>query len=85
MLFLSFQSKQLELTEKEIAYFEKLMIQIETATLKDAYEIKEELELAGYLRKRQIKKRKTLYCSAFSEFTNSSFNFSSFFTFLSYS
>ena len=34
------------------------MIQMETATLKDAYEIKEELELAGYLRKRQTKKRK---------------------------
>ena len=51
--------EQLELTEKEIAYFETLMIQIETATLKDAYEIKEELELAGYLRKHQIKKRKT--------------------------
>ena len=50
--------EQLELTEKEIAYFETLMIQMETATLKDAYEIKEELELAGYLRKRQTKKRK---------------------------
>ncbi|MDE5977831.1 MAG: NFACT family protein, partial [Turicibacter sp.] len=51
--------EQIERTEKEIAYFETLMIQIETATLKDAYEIKEELEGAGYLSKRQTKKRKT--------------------------
>ena len=51
--------EQMELTEKEITYFETLIIQMETATLKDAYEIKEELELAGYLRKRQVKKRKS--------------------------
>ena len=51
--------EQIELTEKEISYFETLLIQIETASLKDAYEIKEELENAGYLRKRQTKKRKT--------------------------
>lgn len=51
--------EQIELTEAEISYFETLMIQIETASLKDAYEIKEELEIAGYLRKRQTKKRKS--------------------------
>lgn len=50
--------EQMELTETEIAYFETLMIQLETASLRDVYEIKEELELAGYLRKRQTKKRK---------------------------
>lgn len=47
--------EQIELTEVEISYFETLLIQIETASLKDAYEIKEELENAGYLRKRQTK------------------------------
>ena len=51
--------EQIELTEVEISYFETLLIQIETASLKDAYEIKEELENAGYLRKRQTKKRKS--------------------------
>lgn len=50
--------EQMELTEAEIAYFETLIIQLETASLRDVYEIKEELELAGYLRKRQVKKRK---------------------------
>lgn len=50
--------EQIELTEREISYFETLLIQIETASLRDAYEIKEELENAGYLRKRQTKKRK---------------------------
>lgn len=49
---------QIDKAEKETAYFETLMLQMETATLKDAYEIKEELELAGYLRKKQSKKRK---------------------------
>ncbi|HAX74055.1 MAG TPA: hypothetical protein DCY20_11070 [Firmicutes bacterium] len=51
--------EQMELTETEISYFETLLIQIETASLKDAHEIKEELEGAGYLRKRQSKKRKS--------------------------
>ena len=51
--------EQLEHTEKEINYFETLLTQLETATIKDVHEIKEELELTGYLRKRQSKKRKT--------------------------
>ena len=51
--------EQLEQTDTEINYFETLLIQLETATIKDVHEIKEELELAGYLRKRQTKKRKS--------------------------
>jgi len=51
--------EQLQQTEAEISYFETLLAQLETATIKDVSEIKEELELAGYLRKRQTKKRKT--------------------------
>lgn len=51
--------EQMDHAEKEMAYFETLMLQMETATLKDAYEIKEELEQTGYLRKKQTKKRKT--------------------------
>ena len=49
--------EQLKQTAMEIDYFETLLTQLETATTKDAYEIKEELELAGYLRRRQSKKR----------------------------
>jgi len=55
----SYILEQLELTEKEIVYFETLLLQIATANIKDVYEIKEELEAAGYLRRRQSKKRKT--------------------------
>lgn len=51
--------EQLNQTETEIQYFETLLSQIETATIRDVYEMKEELELAGYLRKRQTKKRKS--------------------------
>ncbi len=50
--------EQLEKTEGDILYFETLLLQIETATIKDALEIKEELESLGYLRKRLSKKRK---------------------------
>ncbi|MCL1951047.1 MAG: NFACT family protein [Turicibacter sp.] len=50
--------EQLEITEQEIAYFETLLTQVGTANIKDVYEIKEELELGGYLRRRQSKKRK---------------------------
>jgi len=51
--------EQLELTDKEIAYFETLLTQVATANIKDVDEIKEELEQGGYLRRRQAKKRKT--------------------------
>ncbi|MGL4335535.1 MAG: Rqc2 family fibronectin-binding protein [Turicibacter sp.] len=51
--------EQMEITEREIAYFETLLIQMETANFKDATEMKEELESTGYLRKRQSKKRKS--------------------------
>ena len=50
--------EQIEKTEQDIIYFETLLLQIETATFKDALEIKEELEAAGYLRRRLTKKRK---------------------------
>lgn len=51
--------EQLELTDKEIAYFETLLTQVATANIKDVDEIKEELEAGGYLRRRQGKRRKT--------------------------
>ena len=51
--------EQLEATEKEIAYFDLLKSQIESAGIKDVYEMKEELEMGGYLRKRQSRKRKS--------------------------
>ena len=50
--------EQLEKTEAEILYFETLSQQINSATIKDALEIKEELENNGYLRKRLGKRKK---------------------------
>ncbi len=50
--------EQIEKTKQDILYFETLLLQVETATFKDALEIKEELETTGYLRRRLTKKRK---------------------------
>ncbi|MFD2616940.1 Rqc2 family fibronectin-binding protein [Terrilactibacillus laevilacticus] len=48
--------KQLELTDREIQYFESLLQQIDSASLKDIEEIRSELEDGGYLKKRKQKK-----------------------------
>lgn len=44
--------EQIHLTEAEIRYFDLLAQQIETASLQDALEIRQELESLGYLKKR---------------------------------
>lgn len=50
--------EQIALTKDEITYFETLYQQIESATLDDALEIRQELEELGYIRKRKVSKRK---------------------------
>lgn len=50
--------QQIELTEKEIDYFDSLMTAMAQATYYDALEIKEELENEGYLKKK--KQRNTI-------------------------
>lgn len=51
--------RQIEKTKEEILYFETLQQQIESATLEDALEIRQELEDLGYLKKKKvIRKRK---------------------------
>jgi len=50
--------KEIIRTEEEIDYFERLLQQIEAASLEDVEEIREELREEGYLRKRNNKKRK---------------------------
>lgn len=52
--------KQMELTQEEIKYFDTLHEQMKTANIHDALEIREELELSGYLKKQQTKKRKNV-------------------------
>lgn len=49
--------EQIKQTELEIAYFETLLLQIETASQKDVAEIREELEEQGYLKQRQKRKK----------------------------
>lgn len=50
--------KQIEQTREEIAYLESVAQQIETASLKDIAEIREELEEGGYVRRRTAAQRK---------------------------
>ncbi|MGN1183023.1 MAG: NFACT family protein [Faecalibacillus sp.] len=51
-------NEQIELTKKEIEYFDSLITSMTDATYYDALEIKEELENEGYLKKK--KKKKTI-------------------------
>lgn len=55
-----FVKEQIELTEKEIAYFDMLYQQIESASTSDIEEIREELAEGGYLRIRSKRKKKKL-------------------------
>ncbi|TCP29122.1 putative ribosome quality control (RQC) complex YloA/Tae2 family protein [Scopulibacillus darangshiensis] len=50
--------QQINMTEQEIDYFDRLMQQIESASLKDVEEIRDELEEGGYLKKRKKKQSK---------------------------
>ena len=51
--------RQIEKDERGILYFKTLQQQIESATLEDALEIRQELEDLGYLKKKKvIRKRK---------------------------
>ena len=56
--------QQIELTEKEIDYFDSLITAMSQASYYDALEIKEELENEGYLKKKKqrntIRKKKSL-------------------------
>lgn len=51
-------TEQIESTKEEIAYFELLLEQIKNASLTDALEIRQELELLGYLKPQVTKIRK---------------------------
>lgn len=51
-------SEQLEKAKEEVAYFDSLLQQVETASTKDISEIREELIEGGYLRDRQKKGNK---------------------------
>lgn len=58
---ISILKEQIELTKKEIEYFDGLLTLLENASYYDALEIKEELENQGYLKKKkqkQIQKNK---------------------------
>lgn len=48
--------QQIELTEKEIDYFDSLITAMSQASYYDALEIKEELENEGYLKKKKQRK-----------------------------
>ncbi|MFC7392495.1 Rqc2 family fibronectin-binding protein [Scopulibacillus cellulosilyticus] len=50
--------KQIEKTKEEIDYFDRLLQQIESASLKDIDEIREELEDGGYLKRKNRGKQK---------------------------
>ncbi|RYM07230.1 fibronectin/fibrinogen-binding protein [Sporolactobacillus sp. THM7-7] len=50
--------EQIEQTKQEIVYFDGLLQQVETASLKDIGEIREELEEGGYLKKKTAVHRK---------------------------
>lgn len=54
----AYVKEQISLAEKEIAYFENLFQQIESASPKDIEEIREELMEGGYLKKKQTKGNK---------------------------
>ena len=49
---------QIQSAKDELSYFEVLLHQIESATLKDIEEIKEELEDKKYIKKKQVKKKR---------------------------
>ena len=51
-------------TERRNHYFESLLQQIDTASLKDVEEIREELEEGDYLKKRSQKKKNKKLTSA---------------------
>ncbi len=51
--------EQIMLTREEIAYFEVLLEQMQNASLNDALEIRQELEVGGYLKKQLTKQRKS--------------------------
>ncbi len=51
-------AEQIEQTKLEISYFDGLMQQVESASLKDIGEIREELEEGGYLRKKRADRSK---------------------------
>lgn len=56
-------AEQVEQTKLEIAYFDGLLQQVESASIKDIAEIREELEEGGYLRKKKAvrgKKKKSV-------------------------
>ena len=50
--------RQIKLTKDEILYFETLHQQIESASLDDALEIRQELEQLGYIKKKKVSKQK---------------------------
>jgi predicted ribosome quality control (RQC) complex YloA/Tae2 family protein len=54
---ISIVQEQINQTELEIAYFDTLLQQIETASQKDVAEIREELEEQGYLKQRKKRKK----------------------------
>ncbi|MCO7174644.1 NFACT family protein [Sporolactobacillus kofuensis] len=51
-------SDQIDQAQKEIAYFDSLTQQVDSASLKDIEEIREELEDGGYLRKKHSRKER---------------------------
>ena len=55
--------QQIELTEKEIDYFDSLITAMSQASYYDALEIKEELENEGYLKKKKQHKLNSIYLS----------------------
>ncbi len=52
---ISVLNEQIRLTNEEIDYFDTLLTQMQRATFEDALEIKQELEMLGYLRKSKTK------------------------------
>ncbi|MBY6036154.1 NFACT family protein [Fictibacillus nanhaiensis] len=49
---------QIEKAENELLYFERLIVQMDSASMKDVEEIREELGEGGYLKTRQSKQKK---------------------------
>ena len=56
---ISVLNQQITLTKEEINYFDTLVTQMNDASFQDAIEIKEELEILGYLKKRKNKSQNT--------------------------
>jgi predicted ribosome quality control (RQC) complex YloA/Tae2 family protein len=50
--------EQIEKSEEELLYFERLIVQMESASMKDVEEIREELSEGGYLKQRPSKQKK---------------------------